>query len=141
MNYLLDTNVVSEWAKLHPDPGVVSWLAEADEDRVFLSVISLAELRHGVERMPAGRRRNRLDSWLKNELVSRFEDRMLPVDRAIADTWGGIVARAEAMGRPIAVMDGFIAATAEAHAMALVTRNDADFKHLLREIINPWEAQ
>ena len=73
MSFLLDTNVVSEWVKPRPHPGVITWLAEADEDRVFLSVVTLAELRHGVERMAAGSRRARLDVWLREELPLRFE--------------------------------------------------------------------
>lgn len=84
MNFLLDTNVISEWTKPRPDTGVTAWLAEADEDRVFISV-TLAELRHGVERMPAGARRDRLNVWLTRQLPSRFEARVLPVDARTAD--------------------------------------------------------
>ena len=75
MSFLLDTNVVSEWTKSRPDAGVVAWLAELDEDRAFISVVTLAELRHGVERMPAGARRSRLDEWLATQLPLRFEAR------------------------------------------------------------------
>jgi predicted nucleic acid-binding protein len=138
MSFLLDTNVVSEWVKPRPNPGVVTWLAEADEDSVFVSVITLAELRYGIERMPAGNRRKRLDDWLCNELPLRFEDRVLPIDGATADTWGKLMARRHAVGRPISVTDAFIAATAEVHGLTLVTRNAADFGATLKEIINPW---
>lgn len=138
MNFLLDTNVVSEWVKLRPNPGVVAWLADADEDHVFLSVITLAELRHGVERMAPGRRRNRLDEWLRDQLPLRFEERVLPIEGAIADAWGKIAARSEAAGRPISVMDAFIAATAEVHGLTLVTRNVLHFGPLLKAVINPW---
>ena len=88
MKFLLDTNVVSEWVKPRPDGGVVAWMSEVDEDRVFISVISLAELRRGVERMPSGARRRRLDEWLKEELPLRFEGRVLLIDRVIAEAWG-----------------------------------------------------
>jgi len=138
MNFLLDTNVVSEWVKLHPNPGVVAWLADADEDHVFISVVTLAELRHGIERMAPGKRRNRLDGWVRDELPLRFEDRMLPIEGAIADAWGRIVARSEALGRPTSVMDVFIAATAEVHELTLVTRNASHFDPLLKAVINPW---
>ena len=138
MSFLLDTNVVSEWVKRQPDPGVVAWLAETDEDRVFLSVITLAELRHGVERLPVGARRRRLDTWLRDELALRFEGRVLPVDEQVADRWGEVVARSEAAGRPIGVMDAFIAATANVHALRLVTRNEADFECAVEALINPW---
>jgi hypothetical protein len=138
VNYLLDTNVVSEWVKPRPDPGVVAWLAGVDEDRVRLSVITLAELRHGIERLAPGARRDRLDAWLGTDLVARFEARILPVDAGVADRWGRVVARAQAAGRPMGSMDAFIAATAERHGLALVTRNGPDFEALGIPLVNPW---
>ena len=138
MSFLLDTNVVSEWVKPQPDPGVIAWLAEVDEDRVFLNVITLAEIRHGIERLPNGNRRNRLHAWLRDELPLRFENRVLSVDEAVADSWGELVAPRETAGRPISVMDAFIAATANIHALKLVTRNESDFKSAVKKIINPW---
>jgi predicted nucleic acid-binding protein len=138
VSFLLDTNVVSEWAKHRPDPGVIAWLADADEDRVFLSVMTLAELRHGIKRLPAGGRRRRLEAWLRDELPLRFEGRLLSINQAVADRWGEVVARREAAGRPIGVMDAFIAATANVHALSLVTRNASDFESAVSEIINPW---
>lgn len=138
MNFLLDTNVVSEWTKPVPDAGVSDWLAEVDEDRVFLSVVTLAELRHGIERLPEGRRRRRLDEWLREELGLRFEGRILPVDEAVADVWGKLVAGRAAAGRPLEPMDAFVAATARVNAMTLVTRNVTDFDSSLDSIINPW---
>jgi toxin FitB len=127
VSFLLDTNVVSEWAKQRPDPGVIAWLDDVDED-----------LRHGIERLPAGSRHRRLDAWLRDELPLRFEGRLLSVDQAVADRWGEVVARREAAGRPIGVMDAFIAATANVHALSLVTRNASDFESAVREIVNPW---
>jgi predicted nucleic acid-binding protein len=139
MSFLLDTNVVSEWTKARPNPGVVAWLAEADEDRIYISVITLAELRHGVARMPAGRRKRRLDQWLRDDLPLRFEGRVLTVDDEVADAWGETVAQHESLGRPIASMDAFIAATAKIHGLTLVTRNTADFEPSLDAILNPWQ--
>jgi toxin FitB len=138
MSFLLDTNVVSEWVKPRPDAGVVAWLADVDEDRVFVSVITLAELRYGIERMATGKRRTRLDEWLRNELPLRFEGRILSINGATADAWGKIVARNEALGRPISVTDAFIAATVEVHGLTLVTRNASDFEPTLKSIVNPW---
>lgn len=138
MSFLLDTNVVSEWVKPRPDPGVVAWLAEVDEDRVFLSVVTLAELRHGIARMTDGSRRKRLDEWLRNELPLRFEGRVLSIDAVVADAWGEVVAAREAKGRPIDVMDAFIAAVARTHGLTLVTRNAEDFKAFVKAVINPW---
>jgi toxin FitB len=138
MTFLLDTTVVSEWVKSRPNRGVATWLAQVDEDRVFISVVTLAELRYGIERMPAGSRRKRLDEWLRDELPLRFEGRVLSIDPIVADGWGKVVARSEAAGRPISAMDALIAATAETHDMTLVTRNTSDFEASLRLMINPW---
>lgn len=138
MSFLLDTNVVSEWVRPRPDSGVVDWLADVDEDRVFVSVVTLAELRHGVERLADGARRRRLDAWLTDELPMRFEGRVLPIDAAIADAWGRLVARSEASARPIGVADAFIAATVQVHGLTLVTRNAADFERTLPTVLNPW---
>jgi predicted nucleic acid-binding protein len=137
VNFLLDTNAVSEWVKPRPNPGLIRWMEAADEDRVFLSVISLAELRYGVERMAAGARRNRLEGWLSHELPLRFEGRILSVDHRIAEVWGRTVSRSEAMGRPMGAMDAFLSATAETHRLTLVTRNVSDFS-LLKAVLNPW---
>ena len=137
MSFLLDTNAVSEWVKPRPNPGLIAWMEAADEDRIFISVVSLAELRYGVERMPTGRRRSRLEQWLRNELPLRFESRILPVDTEVAEAWGKIVSRSEAAGRPIGAMDAFLAATAEIHQMTLLTRNVSDFR-LLKAVLNPW---
>lgn len=138
MSFLLDTNVVSEWVKPRPNAGLAAWLAEVDEDRVFISMITLAELRYGIERMAEGQRRKRLDGWLREELPLRFEGRILSIDGAIADGWGRIVALSEASGRPIGVADAFIAATVDVHRLTLVTRNTADFAPMLRAVVNPW---
>lgn len=139
MNFLLDTNVVSEWTKPRPDSGVVDWLAQIDEDTVFLSVVTFAELRHGIERLPASKRRKQLDEWLRGDLPLRFEQRILQVDGAVADEWGRLVARRDALGRPIHAMDALIAATAQVHALTLVTRNAADFEASVESVVNPWK--
>jgi toxin FitB len=138
VSFLLDTNVVSEWVKPRPEPRVVGWLAAVDEDRVFLSVVTVGELRHGVERLAAGRRRTRLDEWLRQDLAQRFEGRVLSIDAAVANVWGAIVARRDRMGRPIGVMDAFMAATAEVHNLTLVTRNASDFASSVISVFDPW---
>jgi predicted nucleic acid-binding protein len=138
MNFLLDTNVVSEWAKARPNSSVIAWLAEVDEDRVFLSVVTLAELRRGVERLSVGERRRRLEIWLQDDLPMRFESRVLPVDELVANEWGRVVARREAQGHAIHAMDALIAATAGIHSLTLVTRNEADFQPTVKAIVNPW---
>jgi hypothetical protein len=139
VNFLLDTNVVSEWTKPRPDAGVITWLAEADEDRIFISVITVAELRHGIERLPAGARRDRLDTWLTEQVPQRFEERLLAVDAEIANLWGRVMAQGQAAGRPPGTMDAFIAATVLRHDMTLVTRNVSDFESLGVRLVNPWD--
>lgn len=138
MNFLLDTNVISEPMKPRPNVGVLAWLAEVDEDSVFLSVVTITELRYGIERLATGRRRDYLDGWLRKHLTSRFGERILPVDFKIADTCGRLVARSESAGRPMEPRDAFIAATAEVHGLALVTRNASDFEATVRAIVTPW---
>lgn len=140
MTFLLDTNVMSEWVKPRPHPGVVSWLAEVDEDRVFISVASLAEIRHGIELMTQGRHRQMLAAWLAEDLPSRFAGRILDVDRHIAAVWGAIMARSQQRGANIGAMDALFAATAEARRLTLVTRNARHFQGLGVLLHNPWEA-
>ena len=137
MSFLLDTNAVSEWTKPRPNPGLIGWMESTDEDRVFISVVTLAELRYGVGRLAVGARRRRLEEWLGHELPLRFESRILPIDANIAEAWGKTVSRSDAAGRPIGAMDAFLAATAEFHHLTLVTRDVSDFK-LLKAVFNPW---
>ena len=103
-----------------------------------MSVVTFAELRHGIERLPAGRRRALLDQWLREELPLRFEGRVLSIDAAVANAWGTIVAQRERAGRPIGTMDALVAATAEVHDLTLVTRNASDFRSSVKTIYNPW---
>jgi toxin FitB len=138
VNYLLDTNAISEWAKPQPDPGIAGWLDEVDEDRTCLSVITLGELRKGVDRLADGRRRERLETWLTTDLRDRFGGRVLPVDAAVADEWGRLLAQAEKAGTVIAGIDALIAATARVHGLQVVTRNVAHFRHAGVEVISPW---
>ncbi len=141
MNYLLDTNVVSEWVKPQPQLSVVEWVAGVDEDRVFLSVASVAEIRRGIELLDTGRRRDQLETWLADELLSRFESRIIDLDLAVANAWGQLMARAQKAGVGLSSMDAFFAATALARGLTLVTRNVGDFERLGVELLNPWDAR
>ena len=138
MSFLLATNVVSEWVKPAPNLSVVRWLSEVDEDQVFLSVASLAEIRRGVELMNPGGRRNRLTDWLTGELPARFEGRIFDIDRRIAETWGAIMARGHRAGLNLGSLDAFFAATVEVHRLTLVTRNVQHFERLGIPLLNPW---
>ena len=140
MTYLLDTNAISEWVKPQPDPGIVRWLDEIDEDRTYLSVITIGEIRKGVDRLGDGRRRDRLEQWLTIELPDRFGERMLPVDVAIADEWGRALARTAKAGISADGIDALIAATAKVHGLHVVTRNVTHFQDLGVAVISPWRS-
>lgn len=138
--YLLDTDVVSEWTKLAPDPGLIAFLESVDEDRLFLSVATLAEIRRGIDTLPEGKKRPRLDEWLSHDLRERFDGRILDVDAAIADHWGRLSATASRAGRHPSAIDCLIAASASFHDCVVVTRNVSDFAPFEIEILNPWMA-
>ncbi|MFN3546013.1 MAG: type II toxin-antitoxin system VapC family toxin [Mesorhizobium sp.] len=141
MNYLLDTNVLSETSRPQPSPDVLHWLAELDEDRGFVSVITIAELRRGALIVAPGRRRETLLSWIDLELRDRFSSRIVPVDVDIADRWSDVMAASRAEGRGLGVMDGFIAATALVRGLTVVTRNVRDFAFLGDRVMNPWGTE
>jgi predicted nucleic acid-binding protein len=128
MKVLLDTNVLSEVRRPAPEPKVLAWLDTIDEDRTFISVALMAE----------GRRRAALASWLAVDLPARFAGRVLPIDPAVAERWGDIMAQARQNGFALSVMDGFFAATALAHELVLATRNTKDFVPLGVTVFNPW---
>jgi predicted nucleic acid-binding protein len=138
VKFLLDTNLISESFKPAPNHGVLAWLAATDEADTYLSVVTMAELRHGMERLPASRRRHQLEYWLEQNAPRRFYGRTLAVDELIADAWGRLMARRDAAGRPFAPLDGFLAATCVVHDLTLVTRNVADFEGSVEHIVNPW---
>jgi predicted nucleic acid-binding protein len=137
--YLVDTNCISEAVRLRPDPRVMSWLEGADEDLLYLSVLTLGEIRKGVASLPQGRRRASLESWLNLELQARFSGRILSIDEAIADRWGLLAATAKNKGRGLSAIDGLLAATAIQHNLTIVSRNDADFADTQVPVVNPWK--
>jgi len=140
VNLLLDTNVLSEVQRPAPDLKVLGWLDAVDEDRTFISVASIAELRRGIGLMDEGRRRNALAAWLANDLPARFAARLLPIDHAVAERWGDLMAQSRRNGVALSVMDGFFAATALANNLTLVTRNVKDFAAFGVPLFNPWGA-
>ena len=138
MRLLLDTNVLSEVTKPAPDLRVLEWLDQLDEDRSFISVVSIAEIRRGVALMDEGRKRETLAKWLAQDLPQRFEQRVLHIDEPIALAWGDLMALAKRRG--LSSMDGLIAATAVAHNLTLATRNTRDFEGFGFELLDPWTA-
>lgn len=138
MSYLLDTCAVSELVKKSPSESVVDWFRVQSEDQLLLSVITLGELQKGISKLPGSRRKTELRAWLDRDLQQRFRGRILPVDAAVALTWGRIQGAAEAEGRKMPVLDSLIAATALAHGLTVVTRNDTDVEASGVEIVDPW---
>ncbi|EJC83136.1 putative nucleic acid-binding protein [Rhizobium leguminosarum bv. trifolii WSM2297] len=138
MRLLLDTNILSEVTKPKPDARVLEWLDGLDEDRTFISIVSVAEIRRGVALMDKGRKRDALAEWLAQDLTQRFDARIIPVDEPVALAWGDLMGLAKRSGRGLSSMDGLIAATAIAHDLTLATRNTRDFEGFGIELIDPW---
>ncbi len=138
MRYLLDTCVISELIARQPNPDVVNWIDSLDEDFVYLSAITIGEIKKGIARLPESRRKETLRSWLHDELLIRFHGRILPVNTEVMLAWGTLTASLEAKGRPLPAMDSLIAAIALQGQFTLVTRNEADFDETGVPILNPW---
>jgi len=136
MSYLLDTNVISELARPKPASTVLRWLDAVAYQAIHLSVLTHGELRHGIERLPAGARKERLRAWLERDVPAWFGERLLPVDAAVADRWGRLAAESR---RPLPSVDSLLAATALHHGLRLVTRNLSDFQFAGLTVINPWD--
>lgn len=124
-----------------PDTNVIRWLDTVDEDRTFMSVASIAELRRGVAMLDDGRRRDSLATWLTADLPARFAERILPIDQAVAERWGDLAAQSRRVGVVLSFMDGFFAATALVRNLTLVTRNVKDFAPFGIPLLNPWDEQ
>lgn len=135
MSYLLDTNVISELVRPKPAKAVLAWFENIPSEALHISVLTLGEIRKGVEHMPDGTRREKLRLWLEHDLTDWFGDRILPVDTLVADRWGRLLAL---VGRPVPSIDSLLAATALHHELRLVTRNQKDFNYPGLEVINPW---
>ena len=140
MNLLLDTNVLSEVQRPTPSPKVLAWLDTVDEDRTFISVASIAELRRGIALLDDGRRRAALTAWLAHDLPARFAERILPINQAVAERWGNLMAQSRRGGIALSVMDGFFAATALANTLTLVTRNVKEFAAFGIPLLKPWDG-
>ena len=139
MNYLLDTCVISEALTKQPNPKVLEFVDNLDPEEVYLSAITIGELYKGIARLPASRRKNDLQAWFEDELLVRYEGKILSLDADVLMTWGGLVAKLEADGCVMPAMDSLIAAIVLTHDMTLVTRNVSDFENSGVKIANPWE--
>lgn len=138
--FLVDTNCISELVRIEPEARLVNWMKVADESLLYLSVLTLGEIRKGAAGLPQSRRRTYLESWLELDLQIRFSGRILAIDNAVADRWGWLTAQAERKGRPLAAIDGLLAATALHHNLTIVSRNVSDFAGAQVPILNPWDV-
>jgi len=138
--FLLDTNCVSELVSVKPGDGVIAWIEAVDETLLFLSVVTLGEIRRGLAALPQSRRRTHLETWIDLELHARFAGRILPIDAQVADRWGLLTAGAKRAGKTLATIDGLLAATAIHHNLTIVSRNVSDFASAPVQLLNPWKA-
>lgn len=135
MNYLLDTNVLSETVRRNPNKTVISWLDKIPGEALYLSVLTLGEIQKGIALLADSRRKEKLASWLEHDLAAWFNGRILEIDAAVAHRWGRMLGE---IRRPVPTIDSLLAATALQHELALVTRNSIDFTVPGLEVINPW---
>ena len=138
--FLLDTNCISEVVRVKPEPRVLEWLEAADEGLLYLSVLTLGEIRKGLASLPQSKRRTHLEAWLEVELQARFSGRILPIDAAVADRWGFLTAEAKRKGKALSTIDALLAATALHYNLMIVSRNVSDFANTQVPVLNPWEA-
>lgn len=140
MRYLLDTCVVSELVAREPNQQVIDWIDSVDPEAIYLSVITIGEIRKGIEKLADSKRKSMLQQWLEDELLVRFSGRILPLDSGVMLTWGQMIGRLELSGKKMAAMDSLIAAIVSHRNLILVTRNEGDFQHSGVQIVNPWKA-
>ena len=138
--FLLDTNCISELVRTKPEPRVMEWMEAADEELLYLSVLTLGEIRKGVAGLAQGKRRTHLETWLEVDLQNRFAGRIVPIDTVIADRWGQLATEAKRAGKAMSIIDGLLAATAVHHNLTIVSRNAKDFSGTAVQVLNPWKT-
>ncbi|MFZ0962922.1 MAG: type II toxin-antitoxin system VapC family toxin [Terriglobia bacterium] len=138
--FLLDTNIPSELTKPLPEPRVTAWVDTQDNASLYLSAVSVGELRRGFTVLPPGKRRAQLEQWFEQYLLPLFSGRILPVTQSVGNRWGVLGGECQLRGTHLSMADGMIAATALEHDLTLVTRNVKDFAGLGVTLLNPWDA-
>jgi tRNA(fMet)-specific endonuclease VapC len=139
MKYLLDTNVISELIKKQPEPKVVQWVDQQDPSLLYLSVITIGEIRRGVEKLPDLARKEKISTWLSSYLLVRFAGRILPITTDVMLRWGELTGHLETKGLLLAAFDSVIAASALQEQLTIVTRNTKDFREIGVALFNPWD--
>ncbi|MCX6970708.1 MAG: type II toxin-antitoxin system VapC family toxin [Verrucomicrobia bacterium] len=138
MNFLLDTNILSEGTRPQPDARAGAWLNARPALTLFVSIVSIAEIRKGILLLPEGKKKTKLGGWLESELLPAFANRVIPLGEAEMNEWAALQADAEKKGHRLPVVDSLIAATARCHGLTLATRNSHDFRHCGIPVHNPW---
>ncbi len=137
MSYLLDTNVISELVRAKPSVQVIKWFDTVPNEALYISVLTLGEIRKGVEMIPEEKRKEKLRIWLEIDLPQWFSERVLPISKEISDRWGRLQAEIK---KPFPAIDSLIAATALYHDLRIVTRNTKDFNYAGLQVVSPWEV-
>lgn len=138
MKYLLDTCLISELLKKVPNPAVVSWLNDQDEQSLFLSVLTIGELQKGISKLLDSARKDELQAWVEHDLALRFTGRIIDTEIEAMLIWGRLQGESERNGERLPVMDSLIAATAKTHGLVVVTRNVKDIERCQVRVCNPW---
>ena len=141
MNFLLDTNILCEATKPHPDARVESWLSDRPALTIFVSIVSIAEIRKGILLLPEGRKRKRLANWLESDLLPAFADRVIPLGESEMNEWAALQADVGRKGHRLPAVDSLIAATARCHKLTLATQNVQDFRKSGILLHDPWSAR
>jgi len=139
MKYLVDTNVISELIAGQPSPKVVAWIDQLDPGTIYLSVITIGEIRKGIEKLRASKRKDTIKDWLDTDLLIRFQGRIVEISVETMLLWAVLVARLEREGKPMGAIDSLIAASALQGQYVLATRNEDDFQNTGVTVINPWK--
>jgi len=141
MNFLLDTCVISELVARKPNARVIEWIDAIEEERLYLSVVTIGEIGKGIAKLKEADRAQEFQSWLHNQLLPRFGERVLPVSTSVMLAWGQFAGELEQQGKPMPAFDSLIAATARHGDLTLVTRNVDDFRNAGVRVLNPWESE
>jgi len=140
VKYLLDTPLLVELVRAHPDEWVSHWIDAFDENEICLSVLTIGEISRSIESEPEVERKTELRQWLNDELLVRFHGKILPLDHEVFEEWGRVAAETEATGKPLSALDGLIAATVRARGLVLITYNREIFAGAGIEVSDPWQG-
>ena len=135
MSYLLDTNILSELVKPKPNNNVTQWFSNIPSETLHISVLTIGEIRKGIEKVKDKKRKEKLRLWLEQDIMNWFEERIINIDFQIAERWGRLL---NEVNRPVPAIDSLLAATALSHDLRLVTRNEKDFNYPSLIVVNPW---